>query len=120
MAQPDAVVATGSELRPLPGGEDHECALRRVEHVGAALGARPLFEEHELAAGEVGSRSREHGQDLEREEHLSVEVLVQGVPVAGAVAEDQRRRSLLAGCPAAGDELLVLQRVGVCRTAQSL
>ena len=63
----------------------------RAQHVGAALGPRALLEQHELAAVEVVAGAGEHGEDLEREEDLPVEVLVQGVPVARAVAEDERR-----------------------------
>ena len=41
--------------------------------------------------------AREDRQHLEREEHLAVEVLMKRVPVARAVAEDQRRRPILTG-----------------------
>src|SRR5947209_17809645 len=43
VAQADAVVAVGSEVRPLPGGKDHERALRGLEDVSTALRARTLL-----------------------------------------------------------------------------
>jgi hypothetical protein len=81
--------------------------------VGAALGARPLLDQHELAALEIDPGPGEHGQHLEGEEDLAVEVLVQRVPVALAVAQDQRRRALLAGGAAAGQQRLVRGRVAL-------
>ena len=108
--QPDAVVAVAAAVRPLARGEDHERALRRLEHVRAALRARALLEQHELAAVEVDARLREDGQRLEGKEDVAVEVAVQRVPVARAVAEDERRRAGLAGRGAAREELLVRTR----------
>ena len=75
--------------------------------MGAALRARALLEQHELAALVVDARLGQHRHDLEREVDVAVEVLVQRVPVALAVAEDQRRRALLAGGAAALEQLLV-------------
>src|SRR4051812_13512157 len=57
--------------------EDHERARLRREDVRAALRARALLEQDELAAFEA---VLEHGQDLEREVDVAVEVLVQSVP----------------------------------------
>ena len=73
--------------------------------MGAALRARALLEQHELAALEVAPGSDSTVSDLEREVDVAVEVLVQRVPVALAVAQDQRRRALLAGGAAALEQL---------------
>ena len=83
----------------------------------AALRARALLHQHELAALVLVG---EHGDDLEREVDVAVEVLVQRVPVALAVAQDQRRRALLAGGAAALEQLLVLGRERVGGAAQAL
>src|SRR4051794_34494927 len=92
------------------GREDDEGAARWLQDVRAALRARALLEEDELAAVEVDSRLRQDGQDLEREEDVAVEVLMEGVPVALAVAEDERRRPRLAGGGALLEQLLVRER----------
>src|SRR5690349_25123358 len=97
-----------ASLRPVLGGEDDERAARRRDHVRPALRAWALLEQHELAAVEVGARLGEDGHHLEGEGDLAVEVLVQRVPVAGAVAEDQRRRALLPGGAAPLEQRLVL------------
>src|SRR5262249_49367367 len=90
-------------------GEDQEGASPQLRHVGAALRPGTLLEQHKLAAFEVASRTVEDGDDLERERHLAVEVLVQRVPVAACVAEHQRGRTPLPGpvtAPQEGLELL--------------
>src|SRR5215207_822831 len=67
VAQADAVVAALAGVRAHLGGEDHEGAARRRDHVGAALGARALLHQHELAALVVLARLGQDGQDLEGE-----------------------------------------------------
>src|SRR4051794_21299796 len=119
VAQPHAVVSATAGGRAVVGREDDERALRWAQDVGAALGSRTLLEQHELAALEVDAGLAEHGDDLEREVDVAVEVLVQGVPVAGAVAQDQRRRTLLAR-PAAGlEQRLVVERERIVGPAQT-
>jgi hypothetical protein len=78
--------------------------------VRAALRPRALLEQHELAALELRRIGEQH-HGLERERDVAVDVLVQRVPVAGAVAEDQRRRPGLAGGVAALEE--AVERRGV-------
>ena len=84
----------------------------------AALRPRALLHEHELAALVVHARLRQHRQHLEREVDVAVEILVERVPVARAVAQDQRRRPLLARGAAALEQLGVLEREGVVVTAE--
>src|SRR5437660_1891421 len=70
----------------------------------AALRTGTLLEQHELAALEVASGTIEHRDDLERKCDLAVEVLMQRVPVAGAVAQQQGSRAPLACAVAAAQE----------------
>jgi hypothetical protein len=56
------------------------------------LHPRSLLREHELATGEVDLGLAQEHRDLEREGECPVEVLVQAVEVARAIAEEQRRR----------------------------
>jgi hypothetical protein len=101
-------------------GEEQERAALEVDDVGARLRARALLEQDELAALEVLARAVEHGHDLQREGDVAVDVLVQRVVAALAVAQDQRRRALLAGGAAALEQLLVLGRERVGGAAQAL
>ena len=68
------------------------------------LHARPLLGQHELAAVEIRARLRQQDRDLQREDMLAVEILVQAVVVARAIAQQQRRRPRLAGRVAALEE----------------
>jgi len=110
VAHPDAVVAVLASVWPLPRGEDDERAARRLQHVRAALGARALLHQHELAAVVVDARLGQDREDLEREVDVAIEVLVQRVPVALAVAQDQWRGPLLADNAAALEQLFVRER----------
>jgi hypothetical protein len=120
VAHPDAVMAVAALVGALAGGEDHERAPGRPQHMGAALRTRALLHQDELAAIEVLTGPVQHGQDLEGEVDLPVEVLVQCVPVALVVAQDQRRRPLLPGLAAALQQLLVLERERGVLAAQQL
>src|SRR5581483_4661560 len=95
MAHADAVISGPAAVRTLGGGKDHERALGGVEDVRAALCARALLQQDELAAIEVMPPDREHGENLKREKDVAVEILMQRIPVSLTVTEDQRRRSML-------------------------
>ena len=75
--------------RPWPRGS--------VSVVARGLGPGPLLDHDELAALVVRPRLVEPDHHLQREHEVAVEVAVQGVPVAGAVPEEQRGRAGLAG-----------------------
>src|ERR1700739_1061442 len=93
---PDTGIAVPSPVGALVGGEDHERAGGGGEDVGAALRPGALLEQYELAPLEVDPGAVENREDLKREEHLAVEILVKRVPVAGPVAQDQWRGTGLA------------------------
>ena len=101
-------MAPRSLLGAVLGGEDDEGAAWRRDHVRPALRPRALLEQDELATFEVDTGLGQDGDDLEREVDVPVEVPVERVPVTGAVAEDQRRRSLLARRMAACEQLGVV------------
>jgi hypothetical protein len=85
------------------GGEDEERARVEVDHVSTRLLPRPALDEHELAAGEVADGAQER-DSLQGEGDVAVDILVEGVVAALAVAQDERRRPLLAGFVAAVQE----------------
>ena len=105
VAHVDAVGAARAFDGPVVDGKDHALALAERHDLGAGLHARPLLGEDELAAGEVGAGLGQEQGDLQRKDVLAIEVLVQAVVVAGTVAEEERRRSRLAGFVAAGEEV---------------
>ena len=88
---------------PSPCAEGH--------HLGPRLHAWPLLGEHELAALEVAPGLGEENRRLEREDVLSVEVLVQAVVVPFTVPEHERGRPGLAGVMAALEVCRMLGRV---------
>src|SRR5207249_5504241 len=82
-----------------------------VDHLGARLLAWPLLGQHELTAREVSSRRREQHGDLQREDVLSVEVLMQAIVVALVVSKKQRRRPGLTGSMATLEEGDMITRI---------
>ena len=68
---------------------------------------------HELAAGEILARPRQQDRDLERKDMLAVDILVERVPVARFVTQQQRRRAGLPGCVASRDEVGVTAGIAV-------
>src|SRR3954466_2017549 len=113
MPQRGAVVALAALRGAVAGGEEEQLALVERDHVGARLLAWALLDQHRLAAVEVLALAAEHGQRLERERDVAVEVLVQRVVAALAVAEDQGRRTRLPGRVAGVQELVERLRVAL-------
>src|SRR5687767_2972916 len=106
--QAESVAASGPEhadavahrrLRPapgavhgtVPGGEDERLAPADGGGRGPGLGPGPLLDDHELAPGVVLTGLVETDDDLQGEHQVAIEIAVQGIPVAGAVAQDERR-----------------------------
>jgi hypothetical protein len=106
----DAVVAARSADRTLAVGEDDAFAGVDRERGRARLRTRALLDEHDLAALIVTSALGEHDQHLERERDRAVAVLVEGVPIAGAIAEEQRGRPALTRRAATGQEAVERRR----------
>ena len=77
-----------AKITASPWLERHDLAAR--------LHARPLLDQHELAAFEVPRRVAQQDRGLQREDQLAVEIAMQAVVVARLVAQQQRRRPLLA------------------------
>src|SRR5580704_17083629 len=111
MAQIDAISPARPLHRPLAHGKDDAVALRKRRDLRALLHARALLGQHEFAAGEVMARLGEQDRELQRKEMLAVHVLVQAMVVAGAVAQEQRRRSLLTRLMAAREERFVFRGI---------
>jgi hypothetical protein len=102
-------MAALARLRAVLSREYDERPLRWAEHVGATLRPRALLEQHEFAPREVFTRPGQDRQDLEGEEHGSIEISMERVPVAGAIAQDEGRRASLSGGPALGQQLIVVE-----------
>src|SRR6266699_1511713 len=82
--------AAGRGHLPVPGGEHQPVALRDQRRGAPRLGPRPLLDEQDLPAGVICPRVVEVDHDLQREYLVAVQVAVQGVPVAGLVAQQDR------------------------------
>ena len=83
----------GRAHRAVAGREHQRLALPDDGRRRPGLRPRPLLDDDELAAGVVVAGRVEADDDLQREHELAVEVAVQRVPVAGPVAQQQRRRA---------------------------
>ena len=81
--------------RPVSGGENDPVSLGDRARRGPRLRAWALLDDDELAAGVVGAGIVESDDDLEWEDEFAVEVPVERVPVAGAVAQHERGGSCL-------------------------
>jgi len=81
VAKIHAVVALRAPDWPVMDGEGHRITLLQRYDLGAALHARALFGQHELATGEVGAGLGEQNRDLNREREIAVEILMEAVEV---------------------------------------
>ena len=97
MAHRRAVPAARSLHGPLVHREHDGVTLLERDNLTARLHARPLLDQHELAAVEILFRPAQQHCRLQWEDHLAVEIAVEAVVVAGAVLQQQRRRPGLAG-----------------------
>jgi hypothetical protein len=104
VAHGGAEIAAGAGHRPPARGEDDGLALPGLDGLAPRLGPRPLLDEQERASLMIEARPGEEARELEREGHLTVEVLVQAVVATGLIVEQQRRRPGLAGPPAEGEQ----------------
>src|SRR5919202_3371327 len=111
MAKIDAIHAPRAMHGTLAHGEDHPVTLPQRHHHGPRLHARTLFSEDKFTAGEVMLGFREEERHLEGKHVLAVQILVETIVIATAVAKQQWRWSTLACLVAAGDELRV--RIGI-------
>lgn len=100
------------------GGEDHSLAALEIRDCRPRLCTGPLLHEDVLTAGEVRSRGAQHDRRLKRERDVAVHVLMQAVVTARVIGEKERRRSVLTGAGAHGEELV--ERAGERRVAELL
>src|SRR6266568_15707 len=100
MAQIDAIHATRAVHRTMMHREDHPGSPAERDDLGARLHARPLLREHEFATREVVSWYREQEGGLQREDMLSIQILMQAVVITLAVVQEERGRPGLASAMA--------------------
>ena len=94
--------------RPVVNRENNAVALTKRHDHRPALHARALLRHDELTAGEVRAGVGQQNSQLEREDMLTVEVLVQAVVVVDSILKEKRRRPHLTGIVATLDEVGVL------------
>ncbi len=97
--------------RPVTHRKDHPVPQPERHDVDPRLLARPLLREHELAAREIATRHREQQGDLQREDVLTVDVLMQAVVVALPVSKEERRRPGLTRLMASLEERRKIVRI---------
>src|SRR5579863_3021550 len=89
--------APGRAHRPVPGGEDQPMPPLQQAGRSPRLRPWPLLDKQELPACMVRPRRVQADHDLQWEDEITVQVAMQGVPVSGLVAQQDRRRPLLPG-----------------------
>ncbi len=103
----------GALYRPVMHREGHRIALGERHHFGAALHARALLGQHELAAGEIAAWLGQQDRHLDRKGEVAIKVLVQAIEVAGHILQQQRRRPRLPGHVALREERRMLGRIAL-------
>jgi hypothetical protein len=81
VAEIHTVVALRPSYRAVLDCEGHRITLPKWYDLGAALHARTLFGQHELATCEVLAGLREKNGDLERECEIAIEILMETIEV---------------------------------------
>lgn len=112
------VVAAGTRHRSVVRGEYDGMPVWNRDGRSAGLHARPLLDEQVFATGEIDARTAQGDRELEREVHRPVEILMQGVPAADLVADDEWSRLALSSVGALIEECG--QLVGIRRLAEAL
>ena len=108
MTHRDAIVTARSGDRAMVDREHHRVALDERHHLDSRLHAWALFGQDEFAAGEILARPRQQDRDLQRKDVLAIQVLVQAIIIAGAIAQQQRRRPRLSRLVAPRQERIML------------
>src|SRR5690242_16821924 len=106
MAEVGAVKAARSFHRTITRGDDGGLALLEANGVTDRLRAGLLFDQQQLASGELLVRLAQADDNLEGKEDLAVKILMEAIKIAGSVMEQQGRRPLLAGNVAALEKVI--------------
>ena len=85
-------------------GKGHRVTLLKRDNLNAALHARPLFRQDELAACEVLTCLREKNRDLDWECEIAIQILMEAIEVTADVLQEQRRWTPLTGGVASREE----------------
>ena len=91
VAHVDAIEAARAAQGSMMNRKDHSIPLKERNDIGSRLHPRPLLREDEFAAFEIGAWRGEQHSHLQREDVLSVKILVQTVVVARSVSKKQGR-----------------------------
>jgi hypothetical protein len=97
MAEVGSIKATAATRWPVPRRNDNGFTLRHTNHAPDRLRPRLLFHQEEFATGKFDFGLTQTADDLKRKDDCPIQILVKRVVIACAIAEQQRRRPLLAG-----------------------
>lgn len=110
MAQGDPIGASGAALGPVVDSEDYRLTLMERNDRGPGLHSGTLFGQNELSTREVLPRFAEEKGDLEREDELTIEILVETVVIVLLIFEQQGSGATLACLMAEFEKFTVLRR----------
>jgi hypothetical protein len=111
VSQINTIGSLGSLNRAMADGKSNSVALLQAHNFGARLHPGTLLGQHELASGEILPGHGKKESYLNREDIFAVNVLVQRIPVAFIITQQQRRRSRLSSLMASIEVLRVGPRI---------
>ena len=104
----------------ITSGENDRLALIRMDHFGSGLSPRLLFYQDKFSALPIAAVLAKHENHLQREAHLSINVLMEAVVTARLIMQQQRRGFCLPGLAADSQEGGVVLGIPETRHTQGL
>src|SRR5713226_7580000 len=120
MPQIHPIVPASAFHRTITSGENDRLALIRMDHFGSGLSPRLLFHQDKFSAVPIATVLAKHENHLQREAHLSINVLMEAVVTARLIMQQQRRGFCLPGPAADSQEGGVILGVSETRHTQRL
>jgi len=111
MPQIDAIGSTLSLYRSMMNREAYGIALAQRHHFRPRLHPRTLFGQHELSSGKIPPGLRKEEGHLNREDVLSIEILMKAVVVADTVLKQEWSWPCLPSVMATLNEVGVFTRI---------
>ena len=111
MPQIGAIGSALSLYRSMMNREAYGIALAQRHHFRSRLHPRTLFGQHELSSGKIPPGLRKEESHLDREDVLSIEILMKAVVVADAVLKQECSWPCLSSIMATLNEVGVFTRI---------
>src|SRR5260370_6937391 len=91
MPQIHPIIPASAFHGTITSGENDCLTLIRMDHFGSGLSPRLLFHQDKFSALPIAAVLAKHENHLQREAHLSIDVLMEAVVTARLIMQQQRR-----------------------------